>query len=236
MSAPADLLASSPDKAPDWLLGDTDDERRWLRAQRAKQAPSWVMGDQIEWLHDHERRRHDTLPLEALRYDVTVTGGQILEGRAVPYLEWTEVASYSEGHFLEQWAPGALRHVIESGGVGRIKVLFEHGDDRMIGRQPIAKLTGLQEQDDGAYFRAELLSGLPPLIHAGLRRGLYASSVRFQPLDSTTEKFPQRSDWNPTALPEKTILEARIKELSVVTFPAYKGSTAQIAGEPVMAS
>jgi hypothetical protein len=35
-------------------------------------------------------------------------------------------------------------------------------------------------------------------------------------------------------LPEKTILEARIKGLSVVTFPAYKGATAQIAGEPAI--
>jgi hypothetical protein len=177
MTPPVDLLASSPDQAPDWLLGDIDDERRWLRAQRAKHAPAWVMGDPIEFLHDQERHRHDTPPLEALRYDVTVTGGQILEGRAVPYLEWTEVQSYGEGHFLEQWAPGALRSVIESGGVSRIKVLFEHGDDRMIGMQPIATLTHLTERGDGAYFRAELLSGLPPLIHAGLRRGLYSASV-----------------------------------------------------------
>jgi phage head maturation protease len=203
-----------------------------LKSQRQRQAPAWVMGDVDEWLHEREQRRFVTRALDELRYAETVAGGQVLEGRMVPYLEWTEISAFSEGHFLEQWAPGSLRSEIENGGVDRIKVLFEHGEDRMIGLQPIARLTVLREQDDGAYFQAELLSGLPPLIHAGLQRGLYASSVRFQPVETRTEKFPSRSVWNPTALPEKTILDARVKELSVVTFPAYHGSTAQIAREP----
>ena len=36
------------------------------------------------------------------------TDGRTLEGRMVPYGEWTEVNSSMEGHFLERFAPGSL--------------------------------------------------------------------------------------------------------------------------------
>ena len=63
--------------------------------------------------------------------------GSTLEGRMVPYDEWTEINNSKEGHFLERFAQGALARTIREQGA-RIRVLFEHGQDQMIGRQPIA--------------------------------------------------------------------------------------------------
>jgi hypothetical protein len=61
--------------------------------------------------------------------------------------------------------------------------LFEHGMDAVLGRQAIAAIEEMGDEPDGAYYRARLLDGLPPLLVSGLRRGLYGSSVRFEPLD-----------------------------------------------------
>jgi phage head maturation protease len=66
------------------------------------------------------------------------------------------------------------------------------------------------------------------LVVAGLRANLYGTSVRFSPVESRRERFPQRSDHNPLRLPESTVLEARLREVSLVAFPAYRNATAEI--------
>ena len=153
------------------------------------------------------------------------SGGPTLEGRMVPYNEWTEINSSVEGHFLERFAPGALARTL--GARARsIRVLFEHGNDNMLGRQPIASIDEMRDEHDGAYYRASLLDGLPALLVSGLRRGLYGSSVRFGASKLDRVRSPGRSAHNPNGIPERTIREALIKEFSVVTFPQYQGATA----------
>lgn len=153
----------------------------------------------------------------------------ILEGRMMPYGEWTEVRSSVEGHFMERFSPGALAKTM-SEQKSRIRVMFEHGFDRMLGRQAIADIQDFEDQPDGAYYRAGLLSGLPTLMVEGLRRGLYGSSIRFSPIPGKWDRVrsPRPSEHNPEGLPEHTIREARIKEFSVVLFPQYEGATAHI--------
>lgn len=154
-------------------------------------------------------------------------GSPILEGRMMPYEEWTQISSSVEGHFMERFAPGSLAKTM-SEQKSRIRALFEHGLDSLLGRQAIAEIQSFDDREDGAYYRASLLDGLPPLILSGLRRGLYGSSIRFRPVKFDRVRSPQPSDHNPDGLPEVTIREGSIREVSVVTFPAYVGATAGI--------
>lgn len=154
-------------------------------------------------------------------------GSEVLEGRMMPYEKWTEIDSRIEGHFMERFAAGSLAKSIKE-QASKIRVLVEHGQSRAIGNQPIAQISELWDQPDGAYFRAKLLQGLPELLRDGLRKGLYGSSIRFRPIRAERVRFPKESTYNPARLSEHTYKEARIREFSVVTFPAYEGATARI--------
>lgn len=162
-----------------------------------------------------------------LRFREDSPAGPVLEGRLMPYGEFTEINSRNEGHFLERFAPGSLAKTLAA-HLKRIRVLFEHGQDRSIGRQPIAVVDSFRDAPDGAYYRASLLRGVPELLVEGLRSGVYGSSVRFNPVKVDRVRFPRPSAVNPAGIEERTIREARIYEFSVVTFPAYQNATAQV--------
>jgi HK97 family phage prohead protease len=163
----------------------------------------------------------------AMRFREESDGGPVLEGRMMPYNEWTEIRSSVEGHFLERFAPGALAKTM-SEQAARIRVLFEHGLDPLLGRQAIAEVGELRDEQDGAYYTAGLLEGLPPLLLAGLRRSLYGSSVRYRPVKGDRVRAPKPSEYNPEGIPEVTVREAQLREFSVVTFPQYAGATAAV--------
>jgi HK97 family phage prohead protease len=145
----------------------------------------------------------------------------------VPYNEWTEVDSKREGNFLERFAPGSLSKALKERG-SRIRALFQHGMDSLIGRQPIADIEEMWEREDGAHFRSRLLEGVPELIVSGLRRGLYGSSISFRASKFERVSHPRRSAHNPDGVEERTITEAGIYEFSLVTFPQYQGATARV--------
>ncbi len=163
---------------------------------------------------------------EGMRFREEGDGAPVLEGRMMPYGEWTEVDSSVEGHFLERFAPGSLAKTLNE-RAARIRILFEHGLD-FLGRQPIAAFEGFRDEDDGAHYEASLLRGVPDLLVEGLRRGVYGSSIRYRPVKWERLRSPGESDHNPEGLPEHTIREAFIKEFSVVTFPQYEGATAGV--------
>ena len=154
----------------------------------------------------------------------------VLEGRMMPYDEWTTIHSLSENGgkpFLERFAPHSLAKTMQEQAT-RIRVLWDHGMDAVLGRQTIAEVEGFRDEQDGAYYRAGLLEGLPPLLLSGLKRGLYGSSVRFKPIKWDRVRSPGQSEHNPEGFPEHTIREAFVRELSVVTFPQYAGATAHV--------
>jgi hypothetical protein len=52
-------------------------------------------------------------------------GEAIIEGRVVPYGEWSEVDNVREGRFLERFLPGSLAKTFQR--FRQLKVYFEHG-------------------------------------------------------------------------------------------------------------
>lgn len=127
---------------------------------------------------------------------------------------------------MERFAPGALAKTMKE-RAARIRALFEHGRG-FLHSQPIAEIEDMREEGDGAYYRASLLEGLPPLLVSGLRRGLYGSSVRFRPIKTDRVRRPRASDLNPGRIEERTHREVQLLEFSVVTFPQYAGATAMV--------
>ena len=88
-----------------------------------------------------------------LVYREDADGGGVLEGRMVPYGEWTEIRSAIEGHFMERVMPGALTETL-SERASRLKVLFEHGFSKMLDVQSIAAIEDVRDEPDGPYYRA----------------------------------------------------------------------------------
>lgn len=180
---------------------------------------------EVENVNGGELVYRATEPAE-MHFNEEGDGPPQLAGRMMPYGEWAEVKSRVEGHFLERFAPGALAKTMAERS-DRIRVLFEHGLD-VLGGQTIAAIEEMRDEPDGAYYRANLLDGLPALLISGLRRGLYGSSVRYGPVKWDRVRFPKRSEHNPEGLEERTVREGWVKEFSVTTFPVYAGATAHL--------
>jgi HK97 family phage prohead protease len=155
-------------------------------------------------------------------------GAPLLYGYFARFNEWTEIDSTFEGHFLERVAPGAFARSLAHDRE-RLRVLFQHGRDPQIGDKPLGIPTLLREDERGAAYEVPLLdtSYVADLI-PGLRAGAYGSSFRFKVLREDLNEKPERSSYNPNALPERTIREAKVMEFGPVTFPAYEGAIAGV--------
>ena len=87
----------------------------------------------------------------------------------------------------------------------------------------------LREDELGAAYEVPLLdTSYNRDLLEGLRAGAYGSSFRFKVQREDFNQKPARSTYNPKALPERTIREAKVMEFGPVTFPAYEGATAGV--------
>lgn len=148
-----------------------------------------------------------------------------LSGHFARFGEWAEIDSRHEGNFLERIAPGAFRKTMAENR-NRIRVLLSHGSDPQLGNKPLGTLEELREDEQGGYYSAPLLDGVPELVVSGLRAGLYGASFRFSTMREDFTQRPGKSDSNPRGLPERTLREVRLHELGPTPFPAYAGATA----------
>jgi HK97 family phage prohead protease len=147
-------------------------------------------------------------------------GPPVLFGYFSRFGQWTEIDSYFEGRFLERIAGGSYSKTF-SEQRDKLRVLFQHGKDPMVGDKPIAVPDVLEERDAGAYHESPLLDGVPELIVSGIRAKQYGQSFRMEVMREDINQQPGKSDYNPNALPERTITEIRLHEFGPVTFPAY---------------
>lgn len=153
-------------------------------------------------------------------------GQPVMHGHFSVFNEFTEIDSYFEGRFLERVAPGAYKKTFRENRPN-IKVLFQHGQDPMIGDKPLGPVDDLREDSTGAYYEVPLLDApYTKDLEPGLREGLYGASFRFKAIQDEWVDDAERSATNPEGLPERTLKELRVFEFGPVTFPAYPGATA----------
>ena len=166
-------------------------------------------------------------PRFELRDDEEV--GPVMSGHFAVFDSWTEIDSIWEGKFMERIAPGAFKKTFKENRAG-IRALFQHGYDPQIGDKPLGPIRSLEEDTTGAYYEVPLLDA--PYVRdgvlPGLQAGLYGASFRMKVINENFDEEPGTSEHNPLGLPERTIQEAKVFELSAVTFPAYKEATAAV--------
>lgn len=157
--------------------------------------------------NDFEARgRHVRLPAEIRADDDGVT----VEGYAAVFDEETDIG----GFFVERIERGAFKDAI-----GRDDVVF------LINHQglPLARTRSgtleLSEDDHGLKIRTVLDAGDPDVarIVGKMQRG---------DLDKMSFAFwAERQEWDETGdVPVRTIKEARLHDVSIVTTPAYEGT------------
>jgi HK97 family phage major capsid protein/HK97 family phage prohead protease len=161
-------------------------------------------------------------------------GMPVMDGHFSVFDGWYEINSSFEGHFMERVAPGAFRKTFkdDSGRKNagdRIKVLLEHGHDPTVADKPLGVPRALEEDGQGARYEVPLLdtSYVRDLVPA-LEAGAYGSSFRFRVLHDDWDEAPERSDYNPDGIPERTIREVRVMEFGPTMYPANAGATAGI--------
>lgn len=151
-----------------------------------------------------------------------------LTGHFSVFNEWTEIRSRYEGNFMERVSPGAFDKTIAENRQA-MRVLFDHGKDPSIGNKILGPIETLRPDERGAYYEVPLFdTSYNKDLLPGLKAGSYGSSFRFQVMREKEERSPERSEYNPEGLPERTILEAKVLEFGPVSFPAYQGATAGI--------
>jgi phage head maturation protease len=110
-----------------------------------------------------------------------------------------------------------------------MKPLFEHGRDPSIGRKVLGPVETLREDALGAYYEVPLFdTAYNRELLPGLRAGSYGASFRADIVREEVVRYPTRSEYNPTGLPEHTLTELELHDFGPVTFPAYGDATAAV--------
>jgi HK97 family phage prohead protease len=145
-----------------------------------------------------------------------MAGSNSVSGFAVRYNEPTTIA----GAFIERIAPGAFKDL------GDVTLLWGHDHS-----QPLARTTAgtlkLRDSRIGLWFEADLDVDNPDAARA--ISAISRLDVRGMSFGFRVKKEEWREPDNYDELPERTILEAEISEVSAVTWPAYPQSDVSLA-------
>lgn len=160
------------------------------------------------------------------------SGAHTMAGHFSMFNNWYEINSMFEGRFLERISPGSYKKTFKDNAArknagDKIKCLLEHGHDPTVADKPLGAPTVLEEDGQGARYEVPLLdtSYVRDLVPA-LEAGIYGSSFRFRVLQDEWVEEPDRSDYNPDGIPERTIKEVRVMEFGPTVYPANGEATA----------
>lgn len=150
----------------------------------------------------------------------------LMTGHFARFGEWTLINSRTEGVFMERVMPGAFDKTIAE-SQRAMRVLYDHGHDPQIGNKVLGPIRSLAVDDEGPRYEVPLYdTSYNRDLLPGLKDNAYGASFRFAVMGEKWTDRPERSDHNPDAIPERSILEAKVYEFGPVTFPAYAGATA----------
>jgi HK97 family phage prohead protease len=152
----------------------------------------------------------------------------LLSGHFSRFDNWYRVSSLWEGDFLERTAPGFTTQTIAEDRAG-MRVLFNHGFDAQAGDKVLGPIQDLREDDTGPYYEVPLFdTSYNRDLLPGLKAGVYGASFRMRVEADSWDDEPKPSDYNPKALPERTITRAKVMEFGPVTFPANPEASASV--------
>src|SRR5574338_392363 len=155
-------------------------------------------------------------------------GMPTMVGHFAVFNEWTRIDSAWEGTFMERISPTAFDKTFAENRAG-MRVLFQHGKDPQIGDKPLGVIQNLVADERGGFYEVPLFdTAYNRELLPGLQAGAYGASFRFRAVREDFNRNPERSDYNPEGIPERTITEAKVMEFGPVTFPAYEGATAGV--------
>lgn len=139
-------------------------------------------------------------------------------GRAAPFNEWTMIGKAPWG-FREKIRPGAWKKTLEEGDM---VLLDNHNPAHPISRMSAGTLT-VEQRGDGYHFDAEPVdTTYSQDAQKNIRAGNYGGcSFGFEVVK---EKWGKGED----GIDERELIELKVPEISVVTFPAYDGTEASM--------
>lgn len=177
-----------------------------------------------------ERRR---LPLStaevALRAEEGYNGGERFNGYAAVFNSRTAIGNPLRWGFYEEIAPGAFTKTLAEGDA---RMLIDHDSYYVVSRVSAGTLL-LAEDARGLAVDSALDTGLSYVsdLKANVKnRNITGMSFGFYVIkDDWTIETVETSDGQTADVEVRRILEARLIEVSAVTFPAYEETEAELA-------
>ncbi|WP_364706936.1 HK97 family phage prohead protease [Streptomyces ossamyceticus] len=177
-----------------------------------------------------ERRR---LPLStaavAIRAADGDTGGERFNGYAAVFNSRTAIGNPLRWGFYEEIAPGAFTKTLQESDA---RMLIDHDSYYVVSRVSAGSLALVEDArglavdsalDEGLSYVADLKANIRNGNITGMSFGFYVIKD-----DWTLEKV-DTSDGQSAEVEVRRILEARLIEVSAVTFPAYEETEAELA-------
>ena len=157
-----------------------------------------------------------SLPADASEFRFATTGdGLTISGWLTRFGEPTQISDWM-GDYIETMARGAFAKTLVERGPARVKMMFNHGHDQLLGEAPQGVWTLIEERKQGLWGEGRMLDSWHTIpVRAAIEAGaLDGMSVRIRVIGEKMRKAVK-----PGELDERTITEASLLESGPVVWP-----------------